>query len=401
MESILRQFNPWWSGNYASPGITRDSYLERMLKLLSQEKIVILFGLRRVGKTVLMRQCIAKMLENRKPESILFASIDNPQLEKTPLHELLSEFRSLHGLRTTDDVVLFLDEVQVRPGFEVELKGIYDLEDHVRIVASGSSSLVVKHRGAHLTGRYRSIHIKPLDFGEYLRFMGVKLEGFEPDLLVNQADNYLHTGGMPEYVLNGDPSYISEMVTNMIFRDICGAYGLRDPKLLRELFFLLMGRVGKKISYSKLSRLLDVTDDTVKRYIGYFEDAFLVHLIEQVGTPNERKYGPKKVYSPDNGICAVISGLSETGPLAENLVYLKLMDGGEVRYHDRDGKEVDFVRGREAYEVKYRAKIDDEDMEVLEKMRGVDRRVMITRSMSTPSGKVSKVPLWKFLLEAR
>lgn len=399
MEEILRRFNPWWSGEYAPPGIVRDSYRQRVLKLLAQERIVILFGLRRVGKTFLMRQCIAKMLEDRRPESLLFVSLDNPQLERTPLHELLAEYRSLHGLRTTEEVTLFLDEVQLRPGFERELKGIYDLEEHVRVVASGSSSLVVRHRGAHLTGRYRSLHIRPLDFGEYLRFRGVETREFEPDLMVNMADSYLRTGGIPEYVLKGDPSYLSELVTNMIFRDIAGAYGVHDPKLLRELHFLLMARVGKRISYSKLSRLLDVTDDTVKRYIGYFEDAFLVHLVEQTGTPNERKYGAKKVYAADNGISTVTSGLSETGPLAENLVYLKLMDGDEIRYHHRNMREVDFIQGRVAYEVKYRARIEESDIEGLESLSGMDRRILVTRSESGTSGNIRKEPLWRFLLE--
>ena len=242
--------------------------------------------------------------------------------------------------------------------------------------------------------------MKPLSFQEYLAFKGEIPDRSEPQLMEKMVDRYLLEGGMPEYVLSSDPGYITELVTNIIYRDICTSYGVKDPKLLKDLFFLLMQRVGKRISYSKLARLVDVGDDAVKRYIGYFEEAFLLHVIEQEGTPNERKYGQKKCYSSDNGICSVISGSSASGPLAENCVYLNLREDCEPRYYNKGGIEVDFLCKKRAYEVKYKAKLAEKDQKGFSrfKKKGLNEKWMVTRSERSRAGKIKKVPLWEFLL---
>ena len=401
IEDVLRRSNPWWGKEYNAPGIPRDEYLDRIFGLMGQERMIILSGLRRVGKTTIMKQLVSRFMRDMESEHILFASIDHPELERTPLYELLREFRRINGLKSGQEVMLLLDEVQSRPDFEKELKAIYDLEEHVKIVASGSSSLVIRHRGAHLVGRFRSIHIEPLTFREYVHFKGEEPDHSEPELMENLMDRYLLDGGIPEYVLSSDQGYITELVTNIIYRDICTTYGVKDPRRLKDLYFLLMGRVGKKMSYSKLARLVGVGNDAVKRYVGYFEESFLLHVVEQDGTPNERKYGPRTCYAPDNGICSVISGSGDTGPLAETLVYLKLRRTCEPRYVDKGGMEVDFLCGRDAYEVKYKASITDKDTKAIESFnkKGIKNRLLITRSRRTEAKAVASQPLWEFLLE--
>lgn len=401
VEEVLRRFNPWWSKEYEAPGIIRESYLDEITNLLRHERFIILFGLRRVGKTTIMRQYIARTLQHMKPEQIVFASIDHPELEHIPLYELLREFRRLHGLKSTEDVLLFLDEVQSRPDFEKELKAIYDIEEHVKIIASGSSSLVIKHKSSHLIGRYRHMQVRPLTFREYLIFKGTTPDSSEPQVMEKLVDDYLHDGGIPEYVLTLDPGYLSEMVTNIIYRDICGTYGVKDPKLLKDLYFLMIERVGKKISYSKLARLVGIGNDAVKRYVSYFEDAFLIHTIEQKGTQNERKYGPKKCYAPDNGICSVFSESIGTGALAENCVYLELKKSCEPVYVDRNNLEVDFLCGKDAYEVKYKDNLGENDVKGLTAIaqKGLKNKWLITKSVHTTQGDIVTIPLWKFLLK--
>jgi len=385
LEETLRKFNPWWNADFKTPGILRSSYLDEIKRLMARENVVILFGLRRVGKTTIMKQMVADLLQNMEPKTILFASLDHTEIERTSILDLLRYFRSHNKLKSSELTYLFLDEVQSRPDFEKEIKSIYDTEERVKIIVSGSSSLVIKHKGAGLVGRYRSVKVEPLDFGEFLAFRGEKSDVSEPDLLRGLAEEYLLTGGIPEYVLGSDPGYLLDLVDNVIFRDISRTYHVEDPKLMKDLFFLLMCRVGKRVSYSKLARLLNMGDDAIKRYMGYFEEAFLISLIEQDGTPNERKYGPKKCYAPDLGICSVISGLSDLGPLAENAVFLKLRKRGEVRYVERDGKEVDFLIGNRAIEVKYKDSVSSSDLECLQsfKKRGISNKVIITRSPTT------------------
>jgi predicted AAA+ superfamily ATPase len=400
IEEVLRRFNPWWKGNYSAPGVSRARYLDEISRLMGQGRMVILFGLRRVGKTTIMRQHIARLLEKLPPERIMFASMDHTGLERTPLDEILREYRQMHGLKGSDVVYLFLDEIQTRPNFENELKSLHDLEERVNIVASGSSSLVVKHKSAALTGRFRTVKVEPLDFGEYLAFKGEHIDPAEPQYMERLADDYLRVGGMPEYVLHGDLGYITDLTANVISRDISFVYGIKEPKLLNDLYFLLMCRVGKKVSFSKLSRLVDVGDDAIKRYVGYLEEAFLLTLVEQDGTPNERKYGLKKCYAPDTGICSVISGLADTGPLAENAVYLKLARNSEPRFFDRGGAEIDFLCGGKAYEVKYKKKLGENDMQSIEGLnkRGIHEKMLVSRTEKSDKMPIKISPLWEFLL---
>jgi predicted AAA+ superfamily ATPase len=250
-------------------------------------------------------------------------------------------------------------------------------------------------------GRYRSIEVKPLSLSEYILFKDEHPDPSEPQLMEKLTDDYLVFGGMPEYVISSDPGYISELVNNVIFRDIAATYGVKEPRLLKDLYFLLMQRVGKKISYSKLARLVGVGDDAVKRYVGYFEDAFLLDIIEQDGNPNERKFGPKKCYAPDNGICAVISGSTASGPLAENSVFLHLKKKCEPRYYHRDRNEVDFLCSKEAYEVKYKSVLKEKDTKGLEafKKKGLKNKWLITRSEKSSRGNIKRIPLWQFLIE--
>jgi predicted AAA+ superfamily ATPase len=163
----------------------------------------------------------------------------------------------------------------------------------------------------------------------------------------------------------------------------------------------MIERVGKKISYSKLARLVGIGNDAVKRYVSYFEDAFLIHTIEQKGTQNERKYGPKKCYAPDNGICSVFSESIGTGALAENCVYLELKKSCEPVYVDRNNLEVDFLCGKDAYEVKYKDNLGENDVKGLTAIaqKGLKNKWLITKSVHTTQGDIVTIPLWKFLLK--
>ncbi len=400
-ESSLRFFNPWWEKDYGTPGILREEYLDRIQSALDANKVAMLFGLRRVGKTTLLRQLVARAISDLGPTMVFYASMDHPDIRNTSLTDLLNEFRRINGIRTDVPHLLILDEVQHREGFEQELKAIHDIEDGCRVVASGSSSLVVRHRSPALTGRYRKIHVHPLSFEEFMRFRGLRIDVSQPPLMVAMMEEYLLTGGMPEYVLTGDPENLIDVVDDIILKDIGTEYDVRDPGLLKDLFFLMMDRVGRPMSYSRIGRLVDIGPDAARKYVGYFEETGLVHIVERDGTPNERKRSPRKCYCADTGIRVLATGKSGIGALAENLVFNILKDLDEVRYLLREGREVDFRTGDALVEVKYKDALSPEDLEGIlgPRMRGVRKRYVITRSEVPTQKGVSTIPLWKLASE--
>jgi len=399
LEETLMIMNPWWSEEYRAPGIERENYLKKIDEELGKSRALFIFGLRRVGKTTIMKQYISKKLESFGRKHILFASLDHPEIENTSIIELLRTFRRMNSLDRKEDVMLFLDEVQHRTGFEREIKAIVDSDPHVWILGSGSSSSVIRHRSAALTGRYRKIQVKPLSFEEFLKFKGKNVDLTQPHLMEAYLEDYLRSGGMPEYVLTKDVQVLINLVEDIIYKDIAGNYGIREPKLLKDLFLLLMERVGKPMTYSKLSRILGVGVDSIRRYIAYFEEIYLIDIVEMFGSPNVRKRAPRKVYVADTGIKVAFSGGRNMGSLAENLSYLMLKERCDVYYYLYERGEVDFICRDSAIEVKYMDEIEDEDLDALKslRLRGIKNKILITRREKDVQG-VKTTPLWKLSL---
>ncbi len=115
--------------------------------------------------------------------------------------------------------------------------------------------------------------------------------------------------------------------------------------------------MGKQVSYNKISKILGISNDSVKAYIGYFRDAYLFHIIEKdARSLNERIIENKKGYCADVGIRNVTSGFRDLGSIYENLVYLKIRKENP-RYMKKDGAEIDFILKDTIIEAKYGQKL--------------------------------------------
>jgi predicted AAA+ superfamily ATPase len=362
---------------------------------------VILYGLRRIGKTTIMRQFISRSLKRLDPTRILFVSMDHPEIKSTSIHDLIKTFRRISKISIKEPHLVLFDEIQHRDGFEEELKAEFDMESGLEIVISGSSSMMVKQRSSSLTGRHRDIRIKPLDLMEYLTFKGKKWEPYQPHLIESYLEDYLEVGGLPERVLTGEPDPILELIDDVIEKDIALAYDVKDPILLKDLYFLLLNRIGKPMTFSKIGRIMNISHDSARRYVGYLERSFLIDVVERYGSPNTRKYSPRKCYCPDNGIRTVIGGRIDKGSLAENLVFLGLKDVDDITYYSDGSREIDFICGDRAVESKYKDSITEADLELLTSLnkKKIRRRFVITRSYSGNISKVTAVPLWKLVTE--
>jgi hypothetical protein len=398
MREVLYQFNPWWEGEYTAPGIRRGGYLDLLGSNLRSRDIIFLVGLRRTGKTTILHHFIADLLKTKNPRTIMYLSLDHPAFIGKTMVDILREYRAIHGLERAQPVYLFLDEIHLKQGFERDLKVLYDMEK-VKIFASGSSSLVVRHKGAYLTGRSRKLVVEPLSFPEYLDFKGIRIKPSEEYMADKHLLDYMKAGGMPENVLRHDPVYLMELVEGLIYKDIVARYGIQNPSVLNELLLLLAERVGSRLTYNKLSKILHLSPDTVKGYVSYLEETFLVHIIPKCSPSlNERTYSPKKIYFADVGIRNALTGFKDMGALAENLVFLKIKDRGNVCYRHEHGKEVDFIVGKTAIEVKFKDLVEPGDVAGLSAMPNGDK-LLVARKAGRTSG-IPAVSLCDFLMSA-
>ncbi|MDQ7066210.1 MAG: AAA family ATPase [candidate division KSB1 bacterium] len=157
---------------------------------------------------------------------------------------------------------------------------LYDHEN-VKIFATSSSASILQDTRGFLTGRSRGLEMLPLDFEEFLAFRGLKVSLAEGYMLEAHFETFMQMGGLPEYVLTDDVSYLDNLIDSIIYKDIVVRYGVQDVTGIKDFFRLLMERAGKQISLNKVARILGVSPDTIRRYLHYFRQTFLVYAIER------------------------------------------------------------------------------------------------------------------------
>lgn len=325
MEDILFRFNPWWENQPGFQLIARPGYMSLMTEALETNRINLISGLRRVGKTSLMRLTIQRLIDHMKidPKKIFYVSLDDYTLKSATILELIETFRKIHSIKFNERIYVFLDEVTYKADYEIQLKNLFD-SHNAKVWASSSSSSLLTDRKSYITGRNKVIEVSPLDFDEYLTFKGIEISRADPHIRENEFENFLKTGGIPEYVITGEPFCIHELVDDIIMKDIAGMHNIKQPTVLKDLFLLLMERSGKQISLNKVAAILGISVDTVSRYVSLFQQAHLIYTVSRYGKTNERLLSPKKIYAPDTGIRAYYTGFRDKGSLFENYVFLKL-----------------------------------------------------------------------------
>jgi len=373
--------NPWWEKPFAPEGLSRDRYLDAIEKRLQQKEITFLLGMRRIGKTTILKQAIGRLLaKGVAPQDVFFVNLDSFSLMDFSIHDLVERYRQIHKKGARDFFYLFLDEVASRTDFEKELKSLYD-DDNVKIICSSSLVTLMRDKKALLSGRTQTIEVQPLSFPEFLVFKNAILGKADRAKLESYFNDYLRLGGVPHYVLTEDKEYLNELVESILYKDVIAYHKITNEKAVKELFALLCRRIGKPTSYNKLARILGVSVDTVKRYVGYFEKAYLFHVVDRhAKSLNEKMTSPKKMYANDVGVKNLVSGDKDVGASFENLVFLKIKDE-RPEYYAENGVEIDFVTATRAIEAKYGQVLPDNQANALETLKKTKRTVVIANGV--------------------
>ena len=375
MEELFYRYNPWWEEIPLFAGlIERPLIAEQLKKHLTSKQIVFLTGLRRVGKTTLLKLMIKDLIvrDHIDAKHIFYISLDDYMLAKKSLTEIIDIYRKIHKLSYQEKVFLFLDEVAFQRDFEVQLKNLHDAQN-VKIYASSSSASVLRNKKSYLTGRQVILEVLPLDFREYLDFKKIHVGRGNQHLIGTYFEDYMKTGGIPDYVLRGDIDYLRELVDDILYKDIASLYKIKNPQVLRDFFLLLMERSGKIISINKIARILDISPDTAKRYLHFFEETFLIYLLPRCGKTNERLLAPKKIYAADLGIRTLFTGFRDKGSLFENYVYLKIKHR-QPCYVYKNGLEFDFsIADKILIEVKYGREMDVKQEALFKKLKNTKK----------------------------
>jgi predicted AAA+ superfamily ATPase len=194
--------------------------------------------------------------------------------------------------------------------------------------------------GTHLTGRHLSMELFPFSYSEFLAFGGKQNDP-------RAVDEYMRTGGIPEYVKNRLPAILHSLVDDILMRDIAVRHSVRDVMSLRRLAVYLITNIGNTVSANKLVGMFDIKSaGTLLEYFSYLRDAYLVEFVPMFShSLKNQARNPKKVYVMDPGLYTenAVSTSDNTGHRFENLVFLHLRRlHHQIFYHKGQG-ECDFV----------------------------------------------------------
>ncbi|MEM5882301.1 MAG: ATP-binding protein [Candidatus Aenigmatarchaeota archaeon] len=402
------------------------------LKFLSKNLVNDIVGVRRAGKTYFLFFLTKKLEKEFGREQFIYLNCEHRSIYPLKVEELNYLVKFFHEEDLLNKkIFLFLDEVQAVKGWEIFVKSIYDeFENKIKIIVSGSvKSLLSKDYGRFLSGRHQTIKIFPLSFKEYLIFKDIQAERIteEKEAKIRKAaKNFLKYGSFPKYVLTEDLTYLEQIFSDIIERDIKSRVEIRKKDVIDELINLLLERAASKISFTKLKNLLRskgyrISTDLIIRYASICEDVFLFFFLPIYSAKySEVIKNPKKVYVVDNGFINLFPlRISENfGKLMENCVFLELIKSGfdvgkEISYYKVNDSEVDFVI-KEGLEIKQliqvtyasnKDEIEKREIRALikasEQLKCKDLLIITwdyEDEINVENKKIKCIPLWKWLL---
>jgi len=376
-------------------GISRE-----LLPLLpvSTSHALVVSGIRRCGKSVLLHQFVRNEIED-----VFYFNFADIRLYDFSVNDfiLLDEIVKASGKK-----ILFFDEIQLVKGWEIYVR--QKLDQLIRVIITGSNAQMLSiELGTNLTGRHISKELFPFSFKEFCLL-------YNYDFNRENYESYLDKGGFPEFLKMNNKDMLSSLIEDIIYRDIATRYAIRDIKGLKTLCIYLMSVAGNRISPSKLTSVIGVkSPSTVLEYLSHFESSYVINLISKFSySLKSQMLSEKKVYIVDNGLINVssISASKDLGRKFENVIYWDIRKFTKSIWYFADNlSECDFVyKINETYfaiQVCYELHNDNQEREIkglllAMKYFNLNEGVILTINQSDliiiDSYKIKVIPAYKF-----
>lgn len=399
----LEKINEWWFTNSVKEArlypLKREQF-EILKKELENPRISIVIGPRRVGKSVLIKQTIGHLIKNgRNPRNVLYYSLDDPSLSvysDNLLKDIVDYF--LENIALSGKKYIFLDEVHLFDKWYKWIKAFYDREKNLKFILSGSSSISLqKEANVFLRGRTFEIEMFPLDFFEFAKFSGIKVDRIDHQELLklnefevrkiqynlkNTFKEYLSVGGFPEWFeiknqtdakLRWFTMLVEDVPKKAIYEDIATLFGIRNVKILEQVFAFIAAHQSKLLSYETINDIVKLDRSTLINYIEFLKSSYLITEVLKFAGIKEQIKAKKKFLVIDQGLRNAILKDYEVkednlGFVFENLIGVALFlfckkNDVKLNYW-KPNDEVDFViSGKEIIpvEAKYKNRISEKD----------------------------------------
>ncbi|NAZ25929.1 MAG: AAA family ATPase [Nanoarchaeota archaeon] len=428
--SILLDWNFWKKD--IDIGIERKEYIEKALKYMNSNMVICLYGVRRAGKTFLLRQIAKELIKRNIVDSkdILIVNFEDVRFREYNIDLLDQIFNIFLQELKPKDPIIFLDEINKIDEWERWVRTMHELKK-AKIFVSGSSAKLLKGEiSTLLTGRHLDIVVFPFSFEEILYANKININD-KLEILNNLnrikkiLEEYLKFGGFPEVVLSKDDEIKKKILLqyfdDIIEKDIIFRYNIREKEKIKILAKFYLSNISSLTTFSSLEDFLKINKLTIERFSNYMAESFLIFFVKMYHPSlKKQEKAPRKVYSIDTGLSnAVGFRLFETkGKLMENLVAIELKRREKEFYYWKEygkleGHEVDFLIKenniiKELIQVSYINNIDEIDRREIRSLIKASNLLncndlkIITWDLEDKIIKDNKeiklIPLWKWLL---
>lgn len=409
--------------------ISRDKYLNDLIVRMHNGLIKVITGLRRSGKSYLLFEIFKSyLLENNISEDhIIEISLDQRKNKQYRDPDSILDFieESIVG---DDMYYIFLDEVQMLNDFEEVLNSLLHIKNVDIYVTGSNSKFLSKDIITEFRGRGDEIHIYPLTFKEFMQvYDGDKYEGLS---------EYMVYGGLPLVAtMKNDEQkvkYLENLFEETYLKDIKERYNIEKVQEMDDLIKALASSVGSLSNPSKISDTFksslksDISMNTIKNYITYLEESFLINEANRYDVKGRKYIGtPLKYYFEDIGLRNAkleFRQIEETH-LMENIVYNELRARGfvvdvgmvETKEKNKSGNfekkrlEVDFIANKgshkyyiqSAYSLPSDSKIRQEKSSLLN-INDSFKKIIIVKDVIKPNrddNGIVSISLYDFLLD--
>ncbi len=278
-----------------------------------------------------------------------------------------------------------------------------------------NSSLLTSNYATLLTGRVLKLRLHSFNFKEFLTFKNID---YSSNLAITQnkieitkaQDEYMKWGGYYSVISNSDVSIKIEILKNIaediILKDIVPRHKIKNSNEIKDLFYYVVSNATTIINYTSLAKKLNIDAKTVKEYIAYFEDNFLITLMSKHHNKlSESIKSAKKLYVNDNGFLNLwINPKRNMGASLENLVFTSLNGMGEDISYLREKKEVDFLYKNVLIQVAYNIdeeKTKERELKAFEEFKINDavKCLLITKDVIQVHDNIEIISFSKFILQ--
>jgi predicted AAA+ superfamily ATPase len=369
MDSILLEDNAHWINNECYNDFVSREAITKAMSYMATKEVIAIIGGRRVGKSTLAKLMIKDLLKTVNAKNIFFINLEKPSFipyknDSNYLDKIYNEYLKIANPNLNEKIYFFIDEIQIFDNWEVFIKSKYENSNIKFIITGSNSSLLTSNYATVLTGRVLKLRLYSFNFREFLTYKAIdfssRLKIIHNEVSIKRAfDEYLIWGGFFSVISTQDIQVKKELLKNIaediILKDIVPRYKIKNSSEMRDMFFYIVSNATSLVNYSTLANKLNLDAKTVKEYINYFEDNFLITRISNYHHKlTQQIRSSKKIYLNDNGFLNLGINLSKnSGTYLENLLFNSLYQKDEKLTYLKDTYEIDFFSDNILYQVSY------------------------------------------------